>query len=249
MGLQSGIVDKEATYQNRNLNGGDMNQMTKKMASIVLSVAGIAAMLYYGMCRTDCSNLSGTFLGIDLKIIGVAFMSVLIVMQMLPLAYKKQVRLLQTLMLSGALGGELVLLRFQIVHDTFCPFCLFFASCLVILYAFNVDGLRHRATHRYYALTSFLAGIVAFALLFEGTTGEMLYGMGCVPLWSFKNKALVSVHKRGAAARLQGLPLEANPYDDKRQSNGRITYARAFRRAWDEGWWKQDKNIIVDLSN
>lgn len=67
------------------------------------------------------------------------------------------------MLLSGALGGEVILVRFQIVKGVFCPFCLAFAFCLLVLFS-----LRVKEMNRYLAVVSFLAGIMVFALFFRG---------------------------------------------------------------------------------
>jgi hypothetical protein len=101
----------------------------------------------------------------DLQWIGILFMAVLLVLSLLPASrWAVPMRYLRTLMLSGALGGEVLLVRFQIVHDTYCPFCLVFSSCILILFAANYTQMQ-----RYLAWGSFLAGIAAFALFFEGS--------------------------------------------------------------------------------
>lgn len=79
-------------------------------------------------------------------------------------------RHLRILLLSGALGGETLLVRFQILHDTYCPFCLAFGACILILFIANFAKAP-----RYLALGAFLAGIAAFALFFEGSVIP-LYG-------------------------------------------------------------------------
>jgi hypothetical protein len=68
------------------------------------------------------------------------------------------------MMLSGALGGEVLLVRFQIVHDIYCPFCLAFGLCIVVLCAANFMKMN-----KYLALGAFLVGVAAFALFFEGS--------------------------------------------------------------------------------
>jgi hypothetical protein len=73
-------------------------------------------------------------------------------------------------MLAGALGGELLLVRFQIVHQTFCPFCLAFALCLAVLFAVHFPRM-----HKGLALAAFAAGVAAFALFFQGSVLP-LYG-------------------------------------------------------------------------
>lgn len=136
-----------------------------KVLNIVLPVIGMGLMIYYELCDTICAYISGSFLGIDLKIIGILFMAVLLILTIPAVSsYKTPVDHLRTMMLAGAMGGEVILFRFQVVHETFCPFCMAFGLCLLILFAINF-----RSMNRYLAGACFLAGIGAFALFFKGS--------------------------------------------------------------------------------
>jgi hypothetical protein len=101
----------------------------------------------------------------DLKVIGILYMAALLAMTLPPASrWAALVHPLRTMLLSGALGGEILLVRFQVVHDTYCPFCLAFGSCILILFAANFTSMN-----KYLALGAFLAGITAFALFFKGS--------------------------------------------------------------------------------
>lgn len=50
------------------------------------------------------------------------------------------------------------------------------------------------------------------------------------------SRALWSARMKGLDAGLAGEPIESCPYQDKRKLDGRITFSRAFRRAWFDGW-------------
>ena len=142
-----------------------------KIINIVFPVIGVGLMIYYGVCDTSCSSLKGTFMGLDLQVIGILFMAVLLVLALLPVSrWAASAVYLRTMLLSGALGGEVLLVQFQIVNDTYCPYCLAFGSCVLILFAANFTKMN-----RYLALGAFLAGIAAFALFFEGSVVP-LYG-------------------------------------------------------------------------
>ncbi len=54
------------------------------------------------------------------------------------------------------------------------------------------------------------------------------------------NKALDSARAKGAAARRAGEPKTANPYGDARTHSGSVTFARAFWRAWADGWHSEN---------
>jgi uncharacterized membrane protein len=136
-----------------------------KILDVVLPILGIGLMVFYGVCDTGCSSLQGTFLGLDLKWIGILYMAALLVLALPPVSrYGTLVRTLRTMMLSGALGGEILLVRFQVVHETYCRFCLAFGLCVIVLFAAHFPKM-----HKWLALGALLAGIAAFALFFEGS--------------------------------------------------------------------------------
>lgn len=142
-----------------------MRDHVLKIINIIFPIIGIGVMVFYDVCNTACSSLQGTFLGLDLKWIGIVFMATLLVLALLPdTRWAGPVGHLRTMMLSGALGGEVMLVQFQIVHDTYCPFCLVFGTCVLVLFAVNFSRM-----HRYLAGGAFLAGIAAFALFFDGS--------------------------------------------------------------------------------
>ena len=136
-----------------------------KIINAVFPAVGVGLMIFYGVCDTSCSSLQGTFFNVDLKVIGILYMAVLFVLSLPPASrYATSVNQLRTMMLSGALGGEVLLVRFQIVHDIYCLFCLAFGLCVVALFAANFTKMN-----KYLALGAFLAGIAAFALFFKGS--------------------------------------------------------------------------------
>ncbi|MDZ4163775.1 MAG: hypothetical protein U1C55_01490 [Smithellaceae bacterium] len=136
-----------------------------KISNVVFPLIGIGLMVFYEVCDTACSSLRGSFLGVDLKVIGIIFMAALLALTLPPVTrYAAIVSHLRTMMLAGALGGEVILVRFQLVQDIFCSFCLAFGLCVVVLFAANLTKMN-----RYLALAAFLAGIAAFALFFKGS--------------------------------------------------------------------------------
>jgi uncharacterized membrane protein len=137
----------------------------RRIVNWVVPPVGLGLMVYYNVCDTACSSLQGTFLGLDLKWVGIAFMAALLALNVLEIRHPAApVQGMRTVMLAGALGGETLLVHFQIVHDTYCPFCLAFVLCILILFAANV-----RRRYGYAALLAFLAGVAAFALFFQGS--------------------------------------------------------------------------------
>jgi thiol-disulfide isomerase/thioredoxin len=109
------------------------NPIWRSALTILLAAAGIALMVYYDLCDTDCSYLKGDLFGIDLKYVGIGFMAALVV-----LVLARQTWFIRIL-LAGALGGEIHLLLFQVREDVFCPFCLAFAAILLAAFIVHYE--------------------------------------------------------------------------------------------------------------
>lgn len=60
--------------------------------------------------------------------------------------------------------------------------------------------------------------------------------MICPPRFETWNKALQGAYRKGYEAGKKGTPEDECPYQDKRKYNGKITWSRAFRSAWFDGW-------------
>ncbi|NOI31892.1 Rmf/CrpP family protein [Vibrio coralliilyticus] len=58
------------------------------------------------------------------------------------------------------------------------------------------------------------------------------------------NKALQTARKKGYEAAKQGLAVSDCPYQDLRKESGKLTWSRAFRNAWLEGFcrFSEDNN-------
>ena len=50
------------------------------------------------------------------------------------------------------------------------------------------------------------------------------------------NSALVAAWAKGRKAARMGKPRTANPYVDHRNARGHVTWSRAFRKEWFEGY-------------
>lgn len=51
--------------------------------------------------------------------------------------------------------------------------------------------------------------------------------------------AYAGAYRKGKKAAKDGLTIDANPYDDHRTYRGSVTFARAFIRAWNNGFCNQ----------
>jgi ribosome modulation factor len=50
------------------------------------------------------------------------------------------------------------------------------------------------------------------------------------------NRALLGAMRKGIAAKAAGEPRSSCPYHDVRKLDGRLTWGRAFRKAWFDGY-------------
>lgn len=105
----------------------------RHILTILLALSGIGLMAYYDSCGTACSYLKGDIWGIDLKWVGIAYMSVIIVF-----AAFKQMSFVRALLAAG-LGVEVYLYYFQIENDIYCPFCLAFSIMVILSFLINYE--------------------------------------------------------------------------------------------------------------
>jgi thiol-disulfide isomerase/thioredoxin len=111
----------------------DFIKKYRHFITIVLSLIGIGFMAYYDYCDTACSYLKGDIFGIDLKWVGIAYMTAIIVFSAF-----KQSPFVRTL-LAGGLGVEAHLYAFQVQNDVYCPFCLAFSVMLILSFIINYE--------------------------------------------------------------------------------------------------------------
>lgn len=136
-----------------------------RIFNIIMPLPAIALILVYRDCGTSCSYLRGTLFGVDLSVVGIMFMVVLAVIHLPGLGrFEVPVRNVRTGLLSGALGGEVVLIRFQLVHDVYCAYCLAFCAVVLLLFILNA-----RTMNLLPAVGSAAAGALCFYFFFDGS--------------------------------------------------------------------------------
>lgn len=59
--------------------------------------------------------------------------------------------------------------------------------------------------------------------------------MTTLPEPTTRNRAFLAAYRKGREAKLAGKP-RTPPYPDERTLRGSVTYSRAFRRYWLNGW-------------
>lgn len=51
-----------------------------------------------------------------------------------------------------------------------------------------------------------------------------------------RNRVFISAYRKGQRAAVYGFSKSSNPYPDLKNRKGRVTFSRAFRRYWVEGF-------------
>jgi hypothetical protein len=130
----------------------------KYLINIVLAIIAIALVVFYSICGNYCSYLKGTLLGVDLTYTGIAYMVLLIVLNLL-----RWDGLILALLAAGV-GTEIFLIGFQFWHQTFCPYCLIFGGLLIAQFFYNFE--RRWLVP---SIVLIVVGFLLFLLFFKGS--------------------------------------------------------------------------------
>jgi len=125
--------------------------------NIGLFIIGIVIALLYSVCEESCTYLQGSLFGIKLNYLGVLFMGVLALTNLL----KRNAIFI--MLLSFGVGAELYLIGFQIMNSTYCSYCLSFGLVIFLLFALNFE----RSSKTFVTVALFL-GFMFFLVLFQG---------------------------------------------------------------------------------
>jgi uncharacterized membrane protein len=130
----------------------------KYLINAVLSAIAIGIIVFYSICGNSCAYLKGNILGIELQYIGIAYMAVIILLNL----FKND--LLIVVCLAAGIGVELYLIGFQVLNDKYCPYCLVFAAIVIVQFVSNFSWSK-----KWFALSSMILGFALFGLLFESS--------------------------------------------------------------------------------
>jgi len=130
----------------------------KKWINIILPVVGIIIVLLYMICEGSCAYLEGSLIGLPLNYLGIIYMGILLVSNLLK---KLEVSLF---LLSSGLGAEVQLLGFQIQNDVFCSYCLSFSAVILLLFLLNFEKSK-----KIFISGSLVFGLILFSIFFKGS--------------------------------------------------------------------------------
>lgn len=135
------------------------------MINIILLLLGVGVVIFYTICGDTCAYLQGGLFGIDLQYLGIAYVVVLILFNIL----KRDLFIL--MLLSAGIGVEFFLIGYQIVNNTYCPYCLIFAAIIAVQFLFNMDMSK-----KLLVVICMALGFFAFLIFFEGSAFPVYSG-------------------------------------------------------------------------
>jgi len=118
------------------------------------------------ICAEKCAFIQGDILGIDLNIFGILFYSVLLISL---LVYKKlypEDWLMKTIaaVASMGVGAELVLIKFQVENNVYCPKCLISGFFFLVMFF-----LLARSLKKWVIILLIAAGLLFTFFTFNGS--------------------------------------------------------------------------------
>jgi len=134
--------------------------------NIIFLFVGVGVVIFYTLCGDSCTYLQGGLFGIDLQYLGLAYVAALILCNII----KKDSIIL--MLLSAGVGTEIFLVGYQVVHNTYCPYCLVFAAIIVAQFLFNIDMSK-----KLLVLASVAVGFFVFLLFFKGSAAPLYSNM------------------------------------------------------------------------
>ena len=126
--------------------------------NIILLLIGVGVVIFYTLCGDTCTYLQGGIFGIELQYLGIIYVGILILFNIL----RKDLMIL--MLLSAGIGVELFLVGYQILHNTYCPYCLIFAAIIFIQFLLNMDGSK-----KLLVIVCVVLGFFSFFIFFQGS--------------------------------------------------------------------------------
>lgn len=146
------------------LKGGFLGRLQSHLW--IFPLLALAAVIIGQICETQCAYISGDILGIDLNLFGILFYSFLVASVLFYKKYYPKEWVLKAIaaVVSVGAGAEVVLIKFQIQHDTYCPKCLVSGFFFLVLFFLLARQLRAWVVALLVA-----AGILFASLTFSGS--------------------------------------------------------------------------------
>ncbi|MFH1703399.1 MAG: thioredoxin domain-containing protein [Nitrospirota bacterium] len=134
----------------------------KYWINTILPIIGIGMVFLYDMCGDACSYLRGSIFSIDLKYLGIFYMGLLLLLNLM----KRSTIFL--LFLSSGLGAEIYLIGFQIKNDVICYYCLIFGAVILILFLLNFNMSK-----KFLIGVFMILGFILFSIFLQGNVAPL----------------------------------------------------------------------------
>lgn len=140
----------------------------KRILTIALALAGIAAVVFYTWCTDACGRVAGTMAGVGLHWLGLGFMAGVAVSALLRLQG------LVFVLASLGVGVEAFLVGYQVSTGEYCVWCLLFAAAVLLLFAINFERRRLRLL--------LVAAVSGFVAVFFGFASNPIPAFAAAPV-------------------------------------------------------------------
>jgi len=102
----------------------------------ILPALSILTILLGQLCATRCAFIQGDILGIDLNIVGILFYSLLLISLLVYKKFYPEDWLMKAIaaVASAGVGAELILIKFQVENNVYCPKCLISGFFFLVMF-------------------------------------------------------------------------------------------------------------------
>ena len=117
------------------------------------------------LCAARCSFIQGDILGIDLNIVGILFYSLLLVSLLVYRKFYSEELLMKAIaaVTSAGVGAELVLIKFQVENNVYCPKCLISGFFFLVMFFLVARHLK-----KWVIILLVAAGLLLTSFTFNG---------------------------------------------------------------------------------
>lgn len=142
----------------------------------ILPALSILTIVLGQLCATKCAFIQGDILGIDLNIVGILFYSLLLVSLMVYRKFYPEDWLMRAIaaVASAGVGAELILIKFQVENNVYCPKCLISGFFFLVMFFLVARHLK-----KWVIILLIAAGLLITSFTFNGSIipsyGDELY--------------------------------------------------------------------------
>jgi len=132
----------------------------------IFPVLSILTIVIGQLCAAKCAFIQGDILGINLNIFGILFYSLLLVSLLVYGKFYPEDRLMKAIaaVASVGVGAELVLIKFQVENNVYCPKCLISGFFFLVMFFLLARHLK-----KWVLILLIAAGMLLTSFTFNGS--------------------------------------------------------------------------------